>query len=321
MLRLVTAVSSYPFYNFRYLKLLSEFSRYFSVYVFSSSKSRDKRIREGDEFYRLYHLLPFKIPRRIQYYLEGVCRQTAINFVRPDIVWIFDTSGPLMPLMIDKPIVLDIDDPIFNRRNIFSQLKDTYLLKNKRVKKIVVPTKMIKDRFVEIYGIDEDKVEIIPNGVDIGIFTPSGIPEEDVVYYHGTLAPHRSRFLVKVIEEVLKHRKAKFILIGDVPRWFRDYITKKGFTDYIVCPGFIEHDHLPEWLSKAKVCIFTQDVSLGGRFPSKLLEYMASGRPIVATDVDESWPVRESGAGIISPIDPKIFAAKIIQLLEDNKLA
>ncbi|MDW7986295.1 MAG: glycosyltransferase, partial [Nitrososphaerota archaeon] len=60
---------------------------------------------------------------------------------------------------------------------------------------------------------------------------------------------------------------------------------------------------------------------LGGRFPSKLLEYMTSGRPIVATDVDESWPVRESGAGIISPIDPKIFAEKIIQLLEDNKLA
>ncbi|MEM0078933.1 MAG: glycosyltransferase family 4 protein [Nitrososphaerota archaeon] len=58
------------------------------------------------------------------------------------------------------------------------------------------------------------------------------------------------------------------------------------------------------------------------RFSSlKLLEYMASGRPIVATDVDESWPVRESGAGIITPIDPKIFAENIITLLEDKKLA
>lgn len=62
-------------------------------------------------------------------------------------------------------------------------------------------------------------------------------------------------------------------------------------------------------------------ISLGGRFPSKLLEYMASGRPIVATDVDESWPIRESGAGIITPIDPKIFAENIIKLLEDRKLA
>ncbi|MEM2845471.1 MAG: hypothetical protein QW152_05230, partial [Nitrososphaerota archaeon] len=31
--------------------------------------------------------------------------------------------------------------------------------------------------------------------------------------------------------------------------------------------------------------------------------------------------VRESGAGIITPIDPKIFAENIITLLEDKKLA
>jgi glycosyltransferase involved in cell wall biosynthesis len=89
----------------------------------------------------------------------------------------------------------------------------------------------------------------------------------------------------------------------------------------IIMPGYIEHDKLPEWIRKAKVCIFTQDISLGGRLSFKLLEYMASGRPIVATDVDESWPIKESGAGIISPINPEIFAENIIKLLEDKKLA
>jgi glycosyltransferase involved in cell wall biosynthesis len=86
-------------------------------------------------------------------------------------------------------------------------------------------------------------------------------------------------------------------------------------------PGYIEHNKLPEWIRKAKVCIFTQDISLGGRLSFKLLEYMASGRPIVATDVDESWPIKESGAGIISPLNPEIFAENIIKLLEDKKLA
>jgi len=86
-------------------------------------------------------------------------------------------------------------------------------------------------------------------------------------------------------------------------------------------PGYIEHDKLPEWIRKAKVCTFTQDISLGGRFPTKLLDYMASGRPIVATDIEESWPVKESGAGIISPLDPEIFAENVIKLLGDRELA
>ncbi|MCL7391640.1 MAG: glycosyltransferase, partial [Thaumarchaeota archaeon] len=85
--------------------------------------------------------------------------------------------------------------------------------------------------------------------------------------------------------------------------------------------GYIEHENLPEWIRKAKVCVFTQDISLGGRFPTKLLDYMASGRPIVATDVDESWPIKESGAGIISPLNPEVFAENIIKLLENRELA
>jgi glycosyltransferase involved in cell wall biosynthesis len=181
---------------------------------------------------------------------------------------------------------------------------------------------MIKDKFVKFYNIPENKIEIIPNGVDLNIFEPTNLPDENVILYYGTLAPHRSRFLVKVIEEVLKRRKdVRFIIIGDVPRWLQEYLACKDYMENIIMPGYIEHDKLPEWIEKAKVCIFTQDISLGGRLSFKLLEYMASGRPIVATDVDESWPIKESGAGIISPLNPEIFAENIIKLLEDKELA
>jgi len=49
MLRLATAVSSYPFYNFRYLKLLSEFSNYFSLYIFAGSKLYDRKVFDKNE--------------------------------------------------------------------------------------------------------------------------------------------------------------------------------------------------------------------------------------------------------------------------------
>jgi glycosyltransferase involved in cell wall biosynthesis len=321
-MRIATAVSCYPFYNFRYLKLLNEFSKIFSIYVFARSKLK-KTCEENRRRFKICYVLPWFIPKKIKYYIGPLISQPFINLVKPSLVWLFDIAVPLVPLIVDSPIILDIDDPNFSSsKSLLFNKREVYLLRNKRVKNIVVPTKMIKDKFVKFYNIPENKIEIIPNGVDLNIFEPTNLPDENVILYYGTLAPHRSRFLVKVIEEVLKRRKdVRFIIIGDVPRWLQEYLACKDYMENIIMPGYIEHDKLPEWIEKAKVCIFTQDISLGGRLSFKLLEYMASGRPIVATDVDESWPIKESGAGIISPLNPEIFAENIIKLLEDKELA
>jgi glycosyltransferase involved in cell wall biosynthesis len=319
-MRIATAISCYPFYNFRYLKLLHEFSKIFDVYVFAGSKL--KAIREEDRRFKLCYIFPFIVPRRIRYHIGPLIAQPLLNLVRPDIVWLFDRVIPLMPLILKVPIILDAEDPNFTPSTKFSLMRDFYLMRNRNVKKIVTTTNILKSKLVKFYGIPADKIEVIPYGVDLELFKPTNLPDENVVLYYGTLAPHRSRFLVKVIENVLKLRRdVKFIIIGDVPRWLQEYLACKSYMENIIMPGYIEHNKLPEWIRKAKVCIFTQDISLGGRLSFKLLEYMASGRPIVATDVDESWPIKESGAGIISPLNPEIFAENIIKLLEDKKLA
>jgi glycosyltransferase involved in cell wall biosynthesis len=48
---------------------------------------------------------------------------------------------------------------------------------------------------------------------------------------------------------------------------------------------------------------------------------MASGRPVVATNVDESFPLKESGAGIVTDIDAEAMAEAVIKLLDDDRLA
>ena len=319
-MRIATAVSCYPFYNFRYLKLLHEFSKIFSVYVFAGS--RLKTVKEEGKQFKLCYTLPSIIPRKIRYYVGPLINQPLLNLVEPDIVWLFDTAIPLTPLIIKAPIILDIDDPNLTPSTKFSLMQDLYLIRNTHVKKIVTTTKILKNKLMKFYGIPEDKIEVIPYGVDLELFKPTNLPDENIVLYYGTLASHRSRFLIKVVEEVLKRRKdVKFIIIGDVPRWLQEYLSYKDYKENITMPGYIEHDKLPEWIKKARVCIFTQDISLGGRLSFKLLEYMASGRPIVTTDVDESWPIKESGAGIISSLDPKTFAEAVIKLLEDKELA
>jgi glycosyltransferase involved in cell wall biosynthesis len=48
---------------------------------------------------------------------------------------------------------------------------------------------------------------------------------------------------------------------------------------------------------------------------------MACGRPTVATDADESFPVRLAGSGTITPLDSIAFAEAVLKLLDNRELA
>jgi glycosyltransferase involved in cell wall biosynthesis len=319
-MKVATVVSHYPFYTIRHRKLLHEFSKVLDVYIFTWSKL--KTIKEENKRFKLCYTLPPIIPRRVKYYVGPLITQPLLNLIGLDVVWLLGTDIPLAPLMVKAPIIIDIEDPTFTALSKAPLMRDLYLMRNKHVKRIVTTTKSLKDKLAKLYDVPRDKIEVIPNGVDLELFKPTNLPDEDTVLYYGTLALYRSRFLVKVVEEILKRRRhTRFIIIGDAPRWLQEYLARKNYMENIIMPGYIEHDKLPEWVEKAKVCIFTQDISLGGRLSIKLLEYMASGRPIVGTDVDQSWPIRESGAGIVSPLDPAAFADAVIKLLEDEELA
>jgi len=322
-LRLATSVSTWPFYNFRYRKLLSELAKRFKLYVIAGSTLP----RDGKDYsFKLVTVLPFRLPRRIRYHLSPFLAYTAINAVDPDVVWLFDTATPIVPILTSAPIVLDCDDPKvvlpreeLSRMSRTSLVNEWRLLKSKKIRKIVVTTWMIKDKFVKL-GVDEQKIEVIPNGVDTKLFTPTPLPDEPVVLYYGTFQPHRARLLLEVVEVLAKARRdVKFLLVGDIPPSVKNRLHRL-LGDRVEMPGFVEHDLLPSFIQRARVCIFPQDKSLG-RSPAKLLDYMACGRPVVATDVDDSFPLKESGAGIVTEVNPEAMAKAVIELLDDDRLA
>jgi len=323
-LRLATSVSTWPFYNFRYRKLLSELAKRFKLYVIAGSTLP----RDGKDYsFKLVTVLPFRLPRRIRYHLSPFLAYTAINAVNPDVVWLFGTATPIFPILTDAPIVLDTEDPKIilpreelSRMSRTSLVNEWRLLKSKKIRKIVVTTWMIKDKFVKL-GVDEQKIEVIPNGVDTKLFTPTPLPDEPVVLYYGTFQPHRARLLLEVVEVLAKARRdVKFLLVGDIPPSVKNRLHRL-LGNRVEMPGYVEHDLLPSFIQRARVCILPQDRSLGGRLSFKLLEYMAAGRPVVATDVDESFPLKESGAGIVTEVDPEAMAKAVIELLDDDRLA
>jgi glycosyltransferase involved in cell wall biosynthesis len=250
-----------------------------------------------------------------------------LNIVSADVLWLIGKTGPPQLLITKQPIVLDIEDPRITLpdEELHSQprlylINELRLLRNKKVRKVVVPTEMIKRKFIAL-GLDEDRISVIPNGVDTSLFHPTPLPKEPVVLYYGTFHPIRAKLLLEVIDVLVRRRQdVRFLLAGDVPPTVRERLLRVA-GNRVEMLGFVEHDLLPQYIQKARVCILPQDRSLGGRLSIKLLEYMASGRPIVATNVDESFPLKESGAGLITEIEPESFADAVIRLLEDDALA
>jgi glycosyltransferase involved in cell wall biosynthesis len=261
------------------------------------------------------------------YYVSPYFAQITLNSIGADVVWLYDTATPIHPLFLRAPVVLDTDDPKvvlpkgeLSRIPKLSLVNELRLLKNRKIRKIVVPTEMIRRKFIAL-GLDEDRVTVVPYGVDTSLFYPTPLPEEPVVLYYGTFQPHRARLLLEIIGVLAqKRRDTRFLLIGDIPSPMRSRLLRIA-GNRVEMPGFVEHDRLPQFLQKARVCILPQDRSLGGRLSFKLLEYLACGRLVVATDVDKSFPLKESGAGIVTEIDAEAMAYAIFRLLDGDRLA
>jgi len=265
---------------------------------------------------------------------------------RSDIIWILHYNPLFVRIveficrLLDKPIVLDLDDPISplsveQYEEVYgkwSPYKLPYLWLPRHLAQIfeasythtknlhlVVTSPLIKWFFLRL-GFSESRIHLIPTGVDLKKFKMTPLPEEPVVIYSGTTVPRRITLLVKAMEYVwLRIPEAQLIINGPISDLLREFYVKN--CEKVTLTGFIPHDELPTWMSRARVCTYPDVVSLGGRFIEKFIEYMALGRPIVSTNVVESWLIRASNAGLITERNPEAFANAILRLLEDDDLA
>jgi len=172
---------------------------------------------------------------------------------------------------------------------------------------IVVVSEPIKSELLE-RGIPAKRVIVSPNAVDPEHFHPVcggedlrrelGIaPEEVVVAFVGSFGPwHGVSILRQSIIEILKHATAprmRFILVGDGP--LREE-TRKILHEFerlgqVIFTGMIPHERVRPYLDAADI-LASPHVPLpdGKPFfgsPTKLFEYMAMGKAIVASRLDQ----------------------------------
>ena len=209
---------------------------------------------------------------------------------------------------------------------------------------IVAVSKPSKDELLS-RGVPGERIIVNPNGVDPDIYRPDrdgdavrrklGIGSDEVVIafvgtfgnWHGTevLAEAFARLLVKYPALA---GKVRLLLIGDGGKMplVRDILQRSGAIDRAVLTGTVPQFDTPDYLATADVFasphVPNPDGSPFFGSPTKLFEYMAMGRAIIASDLDQIGEVleRQKTALLVPPADPDALAEGMAALVQDADL-
>lgn len=179
-------------------------------------------------------------------------------------------------------------------------------------------------------GIARTKLTAVPMGVlTEDLPSPPAtdpFPGVRAIVHLGTLIRvRRPEFLVDVLAKVrTKIPEAVLVLIGDAPppdmAMLEAYVEKSGQARHVRFLGSRPRREALALTRAAAVCVspFPPHPLNDSTSPTKLIEYLALGRPAVVTDhPDQSRVIGESGAGLSVPYGAGAFADAVVQLLAD----
>jgi glycosyltransferase involved in cell wall biosynthesis len=193
---------------------------------------------------------------------------------------------------------------------------------------VVVPSRTLYRMGRDIWRLPASRLLYVPNGVDCDRFTvtadpayraSAGIPNSDIplVGTVARLSPEKNlhRLVDAFAMLVRDGRRALLVIVGDGPE--RDSLTEhvraKGLESFVVFTG--KYTHPERLLPHLSVFALSSDTE---QMPLSVLEAMAAGVPIAATDVgDVREMLSEQNQDFVVAKDIGVLASAIARLLDE----
>lgn len=214
----------------------------------------------------------------------------------------------------------------------------------RRMRTIVVITRQLKDLFVK-YGIDEDKILVAPDGVDLDEFNVKDTEQDcrrklnlpldkKIVLYTGHLYQWKGAQILAEASQFLPEDAEVYFVGGttdDVEKFKIKNLkaTLRGVpmgSSKIQVVGHRPYREIAYWLKAADVLVLPnsgkEDISKYWTSPLKMFEYMASEKPIVASGLLSIREIlNEENSILVEPDDPRALAGGIEKVLQDAQLS
>jgi glycosyltransferase involved in cell wall biosynthesis len=281
--------------------------------------------------------IPYPIPNITGYkpFLEAVKSSSLIH--AHGHPYLSSLAAAKLAKRYNKPFILTQHNTFIEYNSIWDtveNLNDLAVGKQtiKEAKKIIVISKATKNYVLRL-GADPEKVEVIYNGVDLERFKPSdskgvtvrkklGIAEDAVV-----AATVRRLVYKNGIDTLIDcaqitastNPRLVYLVIGKGPDFeaVKTRIAQLGIEKNFILAGFVSDEELPSYYNASDFFILPSKSGEG--LPLVALEAMASGLPVVATDVGGIREVSQKGYGmIVPPNQPQLLANAVIAVANQN---
>ncbi|MFB6182325.1 MAG: glycosyltransferase [Candidatus Magasanikbacteria bacterium] len=224
-----------------------------------------------------------------------------------------------------KSLVLDLDDKLYSSKYLF--LNDL-----KKIKGVIVVSNGLKKDLTSL-GIKDDKILTAPNGVELENFKVNknqkklreglNLPQnKEIIMYTGSFLLYGWKGVKTLLKSSHYLNRNKVICLVGGRKKEIEKIKNKYKLNNIILIKRQPHKKIPLYLKAADMLVLPNKkgskVSKKYTSPMKLFEYMASKKPIIASDIPAITEIlNKSNSLLIKPNDPKKMA-EAIQYISEN---
>jgi glycosyltransferase involved in cell wall biosynthesis len=254
---------------------------------------------------------------------------------------LWSAAGVRAARRLKVPVVVEVNAPLVSEQAEFRALVlagvaraiETEVFRNADAL-AVVSDELVG--YVTARGACPDRVRVVRNAVDTARFTPHvqparvpGIPDDAfVIGFSGSLKAWHGLDTLLPAFRCLRERlpRAHLLVVGEGPlkAWVAGYATGADLAGAVSLTGWVGHADLPALLARMDVATAPYPAAEGHYFsPLKLYEYLAVGRPVVASRIGQTAQVLDGteAALLIPPGDPGALTDALLQVAENPDLA
>jgi len=253
--------------------------------------------------------------------------------------WLVANAGIGLKHVFRRPLLATVHSTEYGRRNgIHSDyermIHETEAWLTYEAWKVICCSNYMVSHVKWVFGLPEDKLVMIPNGVDAKEYEKSdtdlnqfrrrfALPEEKIVLFVGRLVYEKGiHVLINAVPKVLEKVNAKFVIVGNgyMQQSLSEHIRNIGLAHKVMFTGFVDDKTLRNLQKCADVSVVP---SLFEPFGIVALEAMAAESPVVVSDTGGlSEIVEHEVTGIkVYPNNPDSLAWGITRVLLDESLA
>ncbi len=212
---------------------------------------------------------------------------------------------------------------IHNTENLYKEywLEPIIRYYNGHIIKHMFPISKSAARFLVNSGAEPNRITVVPSGVDLSLFNNirpfnAGKLNFPNIFYIGRISRDRG---LEILTSIAKQGLGRVHLVGES----EDPIKP---IDNLIYHGHVPHREVVKYYEQSDILLlpYQEDLDhIKSISPLKLFESMATGRPIIASDIP---PIREvlvhqKNALLCDPSDPSAWISWVKKLMSNHSLA